>query len=161
MTTAMAMDGDLVDAAIDAVVQFMRSHREREQDRSLDDLVHGTRGGATVEAEERACNAMQALQVLVGKPLVDKAVAVCEKRKAVTKYVAMDSRRECYKVRGEQDDYLCFRDLSYCSCHNFAQRCVSSFPLCKHVIAMKLAEGLGIIEQVQVPDSEFAKYLFS
>jgi len=144
--------------------------------------------GNDVNATERnaAVMAMGALDSLLGKKLMDKAIAVANRKGAVVEFRSKQSDRRCFRVKGDEGTYrglfsfiihaiCCCCVLKspdpllnsaltvqpgYCTCRNFPERlaAVTTIPLCKHLIALALCEAEGTLEVKIVNEEEWAAY---
>jgi len=121
---------------------------------------------AEVTEEKMRC-ILLALDVALGPSMLDKAVELCQERQMnaqnrrrspIRGFVAQESRRRCYHVRGDQKKtYLCME--GFCSCRSFVAKVMTDSPFCKHLVALEISLSLGYVEQVEVAESEFSTYL--
>lgn len=86
------------------------------------------------------------------------------KRAVIHEYVHDESSRNFWKVLGSKDnEYLCFK--SYCTCPSFQQTVKSVIPdssnrlICKHLIALRLARALKLVERHKVPLDTFMQVM--
>lgn len=78
--------------------------------------------------------------------------------KAVREIKESGSGRKCWKVRGSQgNEYLCLDQ--YCSCPSFMQLCRGHEMrvVCKHMVAVRLAKALHLVEYKEVNREEFVR----
>ncbi|KAJ1432692.1 hypothetical protein B484DRAFT_24742 [Ochromonadaceae sp. CCMP2298] len=81
---------------------------------------------------------------------------------AVKEFQSSRSGRKCWKVQGSQDrEYICL--TNYCSCPSFLNQSkqANARVLCKHLLAIKLANMLGVCAREAVSDEAFVEYLCS
>jgi predicted nucleic acid-binding Zn finger protein len=68
-----------------------------------------------------------------------------------------ERRRSFYKVIGSKDrEYLCLRQ--YCSCRSYSQmaRNEGRKVLCKHLLAVKIARAMNLLDRRIVSDDEYS-----
>mmetsp|Transcript_20315 Transcript_20315/g.37750 ORF Transcript_20315/g.37750 Transcript_20315/m.37750 type:complete len:181 (+) Transcript_20315:404-946(+) len=123
------------------------------------------------ECEEKIQIILLGLDVALGPGLLDRALEVSRSKpsysnsyssssshgKRITAYVSEPSQRRCWHVQGDAGVYLCVE--GFCSCRNFCTKLTSGVPLCKHLIAIKLATALEEVNTVVVPDAQYARLL--
>ncbi len=74
------------------------------------------------------------------------------------------SGRELYRVQGSgQRTYTCLVSSNYCSCPSFVYTVLvrEDSLMCKHMLAMQLAQAMAAAQEVAVSDEEFAELLGS
>jgi predicted nucleic acid-binding Zn finger protein len=121
-------------------------------------------------AEERAQCAALALDALVGHATADRAMALAfagqsRARLGVRAWVSKDAHRECWHVRGGDEAYVCLR--GFCGCVSFEGRLpgggsgggghAAAFPLCKHLVAVSIAEAAGVSQRQEVSEEAFSR----
>lgn len=78
----------------------------------------------------------------------------------VKMFVSTSCGRKCWKIRGSHDkDYTCL--TSYCSCPSFflqSKQCDGRV-YCKHLLAIKLATMLNLVEVESVSDEKFVEVM--
>uniref|UniRef100_A0A0B7B3P7 SWIM-type domain-containing protein n=1 Tax=Arion vulgaris TaxID=1028688 RepID=A0A0B7B3P7_9EUPU len=90
------------------------------------------------------------------------ALDLVEKR-SVTR-VSSPSGRELFQIIGASGTpYTCFHHLKYCSCpaYHFSVLCKEEHIMCKHVLAMKLSEAMGLTKSLQVSDAEITNMIMA
>ena len=78
----------------------------------------------------------------------------------VKKYVSNSCGRPMWKVKGSQDrDYTCLKN--YCSCPSFLNqsKLANGKIYCKHLLAIRLADMIGIEETESIADEKFVELL--
>ncbi len=144
----------------------------RDSSSSMVGVTAGDEAGRrarTREREEVLSNLILALDTLVGPNTTDRALALAfaggqtqsaQRGLGVRAFVSNETRRECWHVRGGSEAYVCLR--GHCGCISFAGRLPSgnssntSFPLCKHLLAVAIAEAAGTSQRTQVSEEAFA-----
>ena len=74
----------------------------------------------------------------------------------VKEFISNSCGRKCWKVRGSHDkEYTCLR--SFCSCPSFLMQAkqAAGDVMCKHLLAMRVAAMIGMIESEEVSDERF------
>ena len=65
----------------------------------------------------------------------------------------MDSQAQ---VKDATKDYHVLPESSYCSCHDYVQKCLTGqLYLCKHLLAAALSQCLPEVPQTDIQDEEF------
>ena len=133
-----------------------------------------------LEQKFRACTL--ALDSILGQTMIDKALQICtvswkpsatnfnhslsrdkmlqESRKTwkLTKIVSETSKRQCWHIAGENKKiYLCIE--GFCSCRAFIFALETNFPICKHILAVKISERFGDFNKISVSDEQYPNYL--
>ncbi|KAI5079912.1 hypothetical protein GOP47_0005391 [Adiantum capillus-veneris] len=90
---------------------------------------------------------------------LERALRILDQQ-GVFRIVGQPSKRVVFQVAGESkssDKYLCL-PKHFCSCHSFFFDVVGRGEqlCCKHQLASRIADALGICQQVVVPDEELA-----
>eukprot|EP00761_Pharyngomonas_kirbyi_P007414 gb/GECH01007424.1/.p1 GENE.gb/GECH01007424.1/~~gb/GECH01007424.1/.p1 ORF type:complete len:142 (+),score=27.89 gb/GECH01007424.1/:1-426(+) len=88
------------------------------------------------------------------------ALNIVEKRQVV-KITAKPSERSCWKVMGRSNrKYICLSN-TYCSCPGFTYGHVKkqNSIYCKHLLAVRIADSIGIWESETVTDMELSQML--
>ena len=145
-----------------AVGQFKTAHIRADAWRSaLADLAAArARGQAEVDRELR--KTLMVAAAVCGKACkgdLEKAMVVLNKKAAVTRVTA-GCGRGLYQVAGSHpsDVYNCYNE--FCSCQQFEKHAGDQgYFMCKHLLAAGLADALGITEERQVSDEEYAAIL--
>lgn len=79
----------------------------------------------------------------------------------VKKIVFVPSNRIVWLVSGKERDYLILPNAGYCSCEDFYFRVISHEEyLCYHLLAQRLAEGIGCYPTVSEDDITYDKIVF-
>ncbi len=81
-----------------------------------------------------------------------------ERKKPVQEIIHDNSQRHFWKVLGSKDnEYLCFE--KFCTCQSYQQLLKSSYDdqpiLCKHLLSIRIAKILGLVEKVSLPLDQF------
>lgn len=80
------------------------------------------------------------------------------KEKRIKKYVFKPSGRVQWVVVGENAEYIIYEKAGYCHCDDFYYSVMNGkAECCKHLIAQRLAENMGIYDVVEEPDENFMK----
>lgn len=135
---------------------------------------------ASAEAQLQAL--VLSLDVLLGPGMVDKAVAMCqprrasgrqrgrsagpaEKRRPFVRFICEASGRRCHHVRGESGAggdgsvYLCVE--GFCSCRSFVNKLSAGTPFCKHLVALELAQLTDLVAEECVGPAAYTRSLSS
>ncbi|KAL0916802.1 hypothetical protein M5K25_014341 [Dendrobium thyrsiflorum] len=101
------------------------------------------------------------LHLLFGKNL-ERATIIVDQG-GVQKYSGNPSGRFIFRVAGKskkKNKYICFPE-HFCTCDSFFFDVVSKGEqlCCKHQIAFKLAEAIGVCKEVSITDEELAMKL--
>jgi len=97
------------------------------------------------------------------RKLLESAVEILGEEPPATgvkQFVSSSCGRMCWKVRGSQDrEYTCL--ANYCSCPSFFQQSKQADGkiYCKHLLAIKLATILHMIETETVSDERFVEVM--
>ena len=88
---------------------------------------------------------------------------VMYQKRAVKKLVAVKSGRTCWQVRGKsgaKEEYLVF-PTHYCSCRAFQWDVLSKGEqlICKHMLAVRIAEALDDYNVTEIDDALLAQLL--
>ena len=78
----------------------------------------------------------------------------------VKEYVSNSCGRKFWKVRGSQDrEYTCLR--SFCSCQSYLiqTKQATTDVICKHLLAIKIADMMGLVEKEEVTDEKFVELM--
>ncbi|XP_067119379.1 zinc finger SWIM domain-containing protein 7-like [Centruroides vittatus] len=79
-------------------------------------------------------------------------------RQKVTR-ISTPSKRELFQVIGSSGLlYLCFQSSNYCSClaYRYSVLRKEEYPMCKHVLAARLSQAMGLCKEVQYLDKTLA-----
>ncbi|BFZ18630.1 hypothetical protein BsWGS_21669 [Bradybaena similaris] len=106
-------------------------------------------------------DSLSLLHFIYRGPLLN-ALELVEKR-SVTRVIS-PSGRELFQVIGASGTpYTCFPHLKYCSCpaFHFSVLCKEDHIMCKHALAMKLSEMLGLTKTLHVSNAEITNMIMS
>ena len=91
---------------------------------------------------------------------LERALRMVEER-GVKRYTFKPSERVVWIVVGKEREYQILPRAEYCSCDDFYFRVINGETgLCYHLIAQRLAEALGILEEIEESD-EFYESLMA
>lgn len=97
------------------------------------------------------------------RKLLESAVEILGEEPPATgvkQFISSSCGRVCWKVRGSQDrDYTCL--ANYCSCPSFFQQSkqVDGKIFCKHLLAIKLATVMQLMDTETVSDERFVEVM--
>mmetsp|Transcript_4610 Transcript_4610/g.6881 ORF Transcript_4610/g.6881 Transcript_4610/m.6881 type:complete len:172 (-) Transcript_4610:4066-4581(-) len=164
----LGLIGELMEKTVDALLDricvcLVNENAWDEQLRECVGLIGGEVDeikGKRVVNQEQLKNAILALDVLVNPGTVDKAMHICQQKRSIEKFQTSTGTRECFHVKGSHGaKYLCLD--GYCSCPDFTSKLQTAVPYCKHLLAVRFGQVLGVIGQVHLAsDQDFAKQLF-
>lgn len=100
--------------------------------------------------EETLC----ALSFMFPGNAIVMALSLVEKRHVT--YLRAPSGRGAYQVTGSTGTpYVCLASSGYCGCHSYRFGVLrrGTHAMCKHVMAVRLAEAMGLVEMRDVTDS--------
>lgn len=101
---------------------------------------------------------LQTLHSIFGDTLV-RATELLENRKVFV-YHLKDFSRKLIKLIGSRDQHILFYDINYCQCDSFANGVLEDKIIgCEHVLAVKLAEACGNVNNVVVTDTQMKDIL--
>ncbi|CAM1308716.1 ZSWIM7 (predicted) [Pycnogonum litorale] len=104
---------------------------------------------------------MQSLHFIFGKPL-PQALDLVDKHNV--KIIQSCSGRRLYQITGSVGTpYVCFRSSNYCSCPAYTYSVLKKqdYIMCKHVLAAKLSDAMGLCDVWEVGDETMAQMIFS
>nr|XP_022335427.1 zinc finger SWIM domain-containing protein 7-like [Crassostrea virginica] len=104
---------------------------------------------------------LSALNFVFKAPLLP-ALVIVDHRDVTT--ITCPSGRKIHQVVGSSGTpYICLPSSYYCSCPSYRYSVLlrDEHLMCKHVIAMKLAVGMGVSKQQEVTDQEMTTLLKS
>lgn len=140
--------------AVDAVLCELSEKLHNSQNDSTDDSSDPKDWR---RQEEDLKTLLLTLSSLVGAKLLDLALRISSRPKTVVKYVAERSRREVYRVHGENAEYKVIL-VGYCDCRNFStDRVGTALPICKHILAVHLAEAQQTTDVITLTDEKWGK----
>jgi predicted nucleic acid-binding Zn finger protein len=96
------------------------------------------------------------------RKLLESAVEMIgeDGKQGIKQFSSISCGRKCWKVRGSHDrEYTCLS--SFCSCPSYLMQSkqASGRVLCKHLLAIKIAGMLGLVEKEEVSDERFVDLL--
>ncbi|XP_053214454.1 zinc finger SWIM domain-containing protein 7-like [Panonychus citri] len=99
------------------------------------------------------------LVYLFGDDLINALTLIDDKRIYL---VRSDSGRQVFKVLSQDKPihYICYKNAYYCTCLAFKHKVISSDSImCKHLIATRIADAMGLIEIENINDQQMADLL--
>ena len=107
--------------------------------------------------EEELKGLLLAISSLVGPKLMDKALEISSRRQGVSEFRATCGR-SMFRVRGDKGAEYKVLLVGYCNCFNFLNdRCGTSLPICKHILAAYLARAQNTAEIHNVKDEDWGR----
>ena len=157
----MILLAPMIDGLVDDIATSVKTISHEAQ------LLQMGESANSSSANMRFHAAALAVDAILGEGMLDKALDLC---KLSTKYgqlcsheivmfEARLSQRRCWHVKSRGSIfYSCLED--FCSCPHFAMSLESDTPLCKHLLAIKLAQKMGTTFVKIVNDEDYAKNVF-
>ncbi|XP_064460356.1 zinc finger SWIM domain-containing protein 7-like [Ornithodoros turicata] len=93
---------------------------------------------------------------------LQSALAIIDRRRV--KKVTCTKGRVVFQIVGAtREVYTCLPTSNFCCCYSYLHQVIrkQEVPMCKHVLAARLAEALGIYDSVQCSDETLALMLKS
>lgn len=91
---------------------------------------------------------------------LQSALALVDRKRV--KRITCPRGRVVYQVEGDtRETYTCLPSSYFCCCYSYLHQVIRNqeIPMCKHVLATRLAEALGVCEEVQCSDENVASML--